>query len=453
MSTYFNDIKDGIRSTIKGLQLTFRHFRNATERRKPLGVASDNYFEQANGLVTVQYPHEKLPIPDNGRYRLHNEIDDCIVCDKCAKVCPVDCITIEAIKATEEIGRASDGSPIRLYAGKFDIDMAKCCYCGLCTVVCPTECLTMEKTFDYSEFELGKLTYGFSNLSPEEADEKRKLYEQFVAEKEALKAQQLAAAVATKPVATAAKIPQPDAPEAKPAPKRPLFKPSQKPPTPKATETTIDAGDIPVAGIPSTESPALLTTDKGVSTSGESNPPADTDNTVQPTDAGAPTPKPKPAFRPSMKPKAEAIPSIETTANPALEDTAVSASAQPAGETTATPKPKPKPAFRPSMKPKAAPEVTPEPSPLSENSLNVQAPVADMMPAVEEPVAPKPKPAFRPTMKPKTTPAAPTPEPEPEAADTGTIEPEQPQLQEDVAKPKPKPAFRPTMKPKPPTTE
>ena len=40
-----------------------------------------DYFEHKEGVFTNYYPHESLPIPDNGRYRLHNEIDDCIVCD------------------------------------------------------------------------------------------------------------------------------------------------------------------------------------------------------------------------------------------------------------------------------------------------------------------------------------------------------------------------------------
>ena len=217
---YFQDITRGIRSTVKGLSLTLGHLRHATKRRKPTGIAGDNYFDLQNGLVTLQYPHEQLPIPDNGRYRLHNEMDDCIVCDKCAKVCPVDCITIEPIKATGEVGRASDGSPIRLYAATFDIDMAKCCYCGLCTVVCPTECLTMEKTFDFSTLNLGDLTYSFANLTPEQAIEKRALYEQFVQEKVAAKT---VAAPAKTDVAT--ETPAPTTP-AKP---RPVFRPTAKP--------------------------------------------------------------------------------------------------------------------------------------------------------------------------------------------------------------------------------
>src|SRR5690606_7296441 len=100
------------------MSLTLKHALDARKRRRASDIRSDNFFELQNGIVTVQYPQETISIPDNGRYRLHNEMDDCIVCDKCAKVCPVDCIDIEPIKATEEIGKAADGSPIRLYAAK-----------------------------------------------------------------------------------------------------------------------------------------------------------------------------------------------------------------------------------------------------------------------------------------------------------------------------------------------
>jgi len=203
------------------MRLTLRHLWSARKRRKLVDIRTDDFFGGQDGMVTIQYPQETIPIPDNGRYRLHNEIDDCIVCDKCVKVCPVDCIDIEPIKAIEEVGRASDGSPIRLYAAKFDIDMAKCCYCGLCTTVCPTECLTMTKTFDYSELDVRDMVYNYSNLTPEEADEKRRLLEQFQKEKEALKA-------APKPAVTAEK------PAASPA--RPVFKPGMKP---KVQETEV----------------------------------------------------------------------------------------------------------------------------------------------------------------------------------------------------------------------
>lgn len=466
--SYFQDIQDGIRTTLKGLSLTFRHIRQARRRRTPEGIASDNYFDQQNGLVTLQYPHEQLPIPDNGRYRLRNEIEDCIVCDKCAKICPVDCITIDAIKATEEVGRASDGSPIRLYAAKFDIDMAKCCYCGLCTVVCPTECLTMDKKFDYSEFELDKLTYSFAELTPEEADKKRALYEQFVREKEEAKAAQ-AAAKAALSYPTGEPTP---APAAKAGRSGAVFRPTAKP-TP-----TIELSDAPTAD-------------------------ALGDAVVSPTNP-APQPK-KPLFRPTQKPKE--VEKAAGLSKPESVTTVPDASKSDTTESNASTEPaKARPAFRPSMKPTATrPEVANSEDkevrkPIAEQNSAGSAlahPLTDATPdemeriaeagrksvgLLEGPLAPeptpKPKPAFRPTIKPSTPPieANPTDRPEatgerPKPKPTGfrpTMKPSQappkpteweqsdapaPAASTDEAKlgepPKSKPAFRPTMKPKP----
>ena len=491
--SYFQDIQDGIRTTLKGLSLTLQHLRHATQRRTPVGVASENYFEQQNGLVTLQYPHEQLPIPDNGRYRLYNEIDDCIVCDKCAKVCPVDCITIDAVKATEEVGRASDGSPIRLYAAKFDIDMAKCCYCGLCTVVCPTECLTMEKTFDYSEFELGKLTYHFANLTPEQADEKRALYEQFVREKEELKAQ---------------KAPAPQPTEAAPAAKRPVFRPTAKPAATPPAETTVPTESEQIASSesaatpPAPKRPVFKPTAK-TATSDEQKPVEIAPAVPPEAKAGESTQKPappKPAFRPTMKPPATK--SVEpgnsedkelkkpidkrNSVGSALEHPLTDATPDEAGQIALearqdavdrgevqqsapdapkTGAPKPRPAFRPTMKP-AAPK--PDSTSTDIAKTNEEAAV---------PESPKPKPAFRPTMKPaqaakpaETTsdnptdvPEQPTPEPakakpvfrptmkptspKPEASSSDSAKPDGEAVVPEL--PKPKPAFRPTMKPKP----
>lgn len=135
----------------------------------------------------MQYPKEKIPVPEVGRYQLHVEIDDCIVCDLCAKICPVDCIEIESIKGTGPLGQTSDGTVKRLHAAKFDIDMAKCLYCGLCTVVCPTECITMTNQYDRSVTQLSELTYKFSEMTPEEAEEKRQELAKQQADKQAAK--------------------------------------------------------------------------------------------------------------------------------------------------------------------------------------------------------------------------------------------------------------------------
>lgn len=228
-TTYISQIADVTKSLFVGIRITLKHFFQATKQRKPLSIEHPEYFQQDTGLFTTLYPHEALPIPDHGRNRLHNEIDDCIVCDLCAKICPVNCIDIVPIKSAEEIGKTSDGSSKRLYAAKFDIDMAKCCYCGLCTTVCPTECLTMTNAFDYSEFDVGNMIYNFSDLSPAQAKEKQEIYNEAQRLKAEAKAKKAATEVKAEPSAKATII------------GKPVFKPTIK--APIIPNNTIETGE------------------------------------------------------------------------------------------------------------------------------------------------------------------------------------------------------------------
>jgi len=184
-SRYWSNIITTIKTLTKGLKTTAHHIIKATSSRTPTGIDQKDYFEQKNGLATLQYPHESFAIPDNGRYRLHNEMDDCIVCDKCVKICPVDCIEIDAIRAVEEIGKTSDGTTKRIHGAKFDIDMSKCCFCGLCTTVCPTESLTMTKTYDFSEYDVRDHNYAYATMTPLEIIEKEQALEKYNKEKAA----------------------------------------------------------------------------------------------------------------------------------------------------------------------------------------------------------------------------------------------------------------------------
>jgi formate hydrogenlyase subunit 6/NADH:ubiquinone oxidoreductase subunit I len=213
---YWGNIIRSTRSLWSGLAITFHHILKSRKSQKPISIQHHSYFSQTDGIATIQYPHVSLPVPDTGRYQLHNEIDDCIVCDKCVKICPVDCITIEPIRATEEFGRTSDGTPKRIYAARFDIDMGKCCFCGLCTTVCPTECLTMTKSYDFSVFDIREHNFEFADMTPEQIEEKKKLLEDHQKAK--------AAAQANAPVQSSASTSE------TPKPSKPVFKPKIKPP-------------------------------------------------------------------------------------------------------------------------------------------------------------------------------------------------------------------------------
>lgn len=230
--SYVHSFFEGVLSLFKGLRLTYEHFLGATRKRRIVPIMDDDYFSAAKGIATIQYPHEMIPVPDNGRYRLHNEIDDCIVCDKCAKICPVDCIEIEAVRATEEIGKTSDGTPKRIYAARFDIDMAKCCFCGLCTTVCPTECLTMTKVFDFSVTDIQEHTFAFAEMSEAEINEKKVLFESYQKSKIAPPQPVVANQESVAPPKSVPSTSNPE--EAKPPLAKPAaFRPKIKPPGPK----------------------------------------------------------------------------------------------------------------------------------------------------------------------------------------------------------------------------
>lgn len=209
MKEYWMNIRSSVRTLKRGLQITGKHILDARKQRTPIGPNDKNYFNQENGIFTLQYPKEQIPVPDHGRYKLHNEIEDCIVCDKCAKICPVNCIDIEPVRAVEEFGKTSDGTPLRIYAAKFDIDMAKCCFCGLCTTVCPTECLTMTSEYDFSAFDFEEHNVPFANMTPLEILEKKKAFEEYTQKRAAEKTKTSTSKASSKPAIKPAIRPRP----------------------------------------------------------------------------------------------------------------------------------------------------------------------------------------------------------------------------------------------------
>ena len=288
----------------------------------------------------------------------------------------------------------------------------------------------MDKKFDYSEFELGKLTYSFSELTPEQADEKRALYEQFVREKEEAKAAQLAA-----------KAKQTDAPsEVVPAAaKRPAFRPTAKPVVPPAKPANSEGSSIehPLTdakpdemqqiaqgGLEIIKRPVFKPTQKPAKPLPEVQPEVDVTKPEVPV--SKPTP---PAFRPTMKPGAAKSPEDE----PRQQE--VKAEAKAVGEELKPKDVAPRPAFQPTMKP-------PKPAtPVTESE--TMQPGVSLPNEPDEPEPRKATAAFRPTMKPKLSPESTEPTP---VAPVENVASES--VPEEPVKPKPAP-FRPTMKPKP----
>ncbi|MBC8216700.1 MAG: 4Fe-4S dicluster domain-containing protein [Candidatus Marinimicrobia bacterium] len=157
-----------------------------------LGITWKHMMRIRKGNVTLQYPEEKWPRPERNigfdfsnynviRSRLHQSIDDCIGCMKCARACPVDCITIEIVKVPKgtDLGTTSNDTKKRLLVKRFDIDMSECMYCNLCTYPCPESCIFMtggpnsEKhplDYEFSEYNRENLIYKYATVTPEEIE-------------------------------------------------------------------------------------------------------------------------------------------------------------------------------------------------------------------------------------------------------------------------------------------
>jgi len=205
MRTYFHHIYQSVYTIMIGLSITFKQM-----------------FHKA---VTIQYPEQRLQLPERERNRLFVNMEDCIGCDQCAKACPVSCIDIETVKVIPgdivgKTGVTSQGKKKALHVTDFTIDFAKCCYCQLCVFPCPTECIYMTDVFEFSTFERNNLVYQFSDLTPAQSDEKKKMWADYSAEQEKKKAAAAQEAAAKKAAEekTKAENKPADKPEAKNTP-------------------------------------------------------------------------------------------------------------------------------------------------------------------------------------------------------------------------------------------
>jgi NADH-quinone oxidoreductase subunit I len=157
---------------LKGMAVTLRNF-------------AGSYFEK-DRLITVQYPEERNPLPENYRnfpFLIYDGKDSeaglrCVACKICEKECPPQCIYI--IKS-EDKKPDYMGKP-QFYPAVFDIDISVCMSCQICVEVCPFEAIKMDKDFELSRRErfdallfrkkdLSKSNEYYRRISPTEAAE------------------------------------------------------------------------------------------------------------------------------------------------------------------------------------------------------------------------------------------------------------------------------------------
>ena len=149
---------------IKGLGVTLKHFvttyiddirwlgRGRYYNEEALDIRQS---PEARGVFTVQYPEEKLEVPEEFRFipfLIYDELEDgatqdrCTSCGICAKVCPPQCIWIVRSNNPET------GRPIP-EPTEFFIDIDICMNCGLCAEFCPFDAIKMDHDYELASYD------------------------------------------------------------------------------------------------------------------------------------------------------------------------------------------------------------------------------------------------------------------------------------------------------------
>lgn len=149
---------------IRGLTVTFKHFVNSyvDDLRYGFRKYSSDNFEirqgvKSQGSFTVQYPDEKIAVPERFRFvpfLVTNDLDAeedpgkdwCTSCGICAKVCPPQCIWI--VRSTDpDTGRPKPEPEA------FFIDIDICMNCGFCAEFCPFDAIKMDHDYELSSYD------------------------------------------------------------------------------------------------------------------------------------------------------------------------------------------------------------------------------------------------------------------------------------------------------------
>jgi len=159
---------NGLRYTMSRVIKTyvgdFRHFGRAYDQKE----FERRQSVKGDGIITVQYPEEKLVPPEAFRFipflvydpkldangkpivdpktgKEEIGYERCTSCGICAKVCPPQCIWIVR-------GSTPEGKP-KPEPAEFYIDIDICMNCGMCAEYCPFDAIKMDHDYELADYE------------------------------------------------------------------------------------------------------------------------------------------------------------------------------------------------------------------------------------------------------------------------------------------------------------
>ncbi|MDE0610119.1 MAG: 4Fe-4S binding protein [Anaerolineaceae bacterium] len=149
----------------RGLLVTMKHIarsymddiRYAGRKYSGEGNFGARQGMQATGSYTVQYPDEKVAVPERFRFIPFLIVEDhdhperpghdwCTSCGICAKVCPPQCIWIVRGRNPQT------GRPVP-EPDAFYIDIDICMNCGYCSEFCPFDAIKMDHDYELASYD------------------------------------------------------------------------------------------------------------------------------------------------------------------------------------------------------------------------------------------------------------------------------------------------------------
>jgi len=203
---------------VKGFRVTIKHFIDSyledflwlSKRYIDPEKLRIRQSSKGKGLFTIQYPEEKLEVPERFRYipfLIYEEKDGkqedwCTSCGICAKVCPPQCIWI--VRTDDPVTKRPVPAPKEFY-----IDTDMCMNCGYCAEYCPFDAIKMDHDYElasydrttahvYDKAKLSKPVSYYAAIRPTDYAAEEKVRVEEAAKKAAKKAGVAAAAPATK---------------------------------------------------------------------------------------------------------------------------------------------------------------------------------------------------------------------------------------------------------------
>jgi formate hydrogenlyase subunit 6/NADH:ubiquinone oxidoreductase subunit I len=141
---------------LAGLDVVIKHFASAFTSK----IENPS---QTQGVFTVQYPEERLAMPEAFRNFPILLYDDatgqelCTSCFQCERICPPQ--VIHMTQANDPV----TGKPVPAVA-EFVIEYDACMSCGLCAEVCPFDAIKMDHEFELATADHGSMTVDKAGL-------------------------------------------------------------------------------------------------------------------------------------------------------------------------------------------------------------------------------------------------------------------------------------------------